>query len=91
LQFSTGSLLDGLSLEERQEIVLLVLNAHTNPAKHPDAHSNWLHNIVDETITSGERLLAVGAAWDYIIKHPLYVSSLVDVSEVSDRPTITEG
>lgn len=50
MQFSTGSLLDGLSVEERQEIILVVLVAHTNPAKHPDYHSNWLHNIVDEVL-----------------------------------------
>jgi AP-1-like factor len=52
-----------------------VLNEHEN--KTPS------HRIV--TIMSGERLLAVGAAWGYIIKHPPYVSSLVDVGEVSDR------
>jgi hypothetical protein len=50
LQSSTGSLLVGLSFEERQEIVLLVLIAQTNPAKHPDYHSNWLHNIADEAL-----------------------------------------
>jgi hypothetical protein len=50
LQFSTGSLLDGLSFEERQEIVLLILIAHTNPVKRPDHHSCWLHNIADEVL-----------------------------------------
>jgi hypothetical protein len=41
------------------------------------------HRIV--TSMNGERLLAVGATWDYIIKHPLYVKGLVDVAQVSDR------
>jgi hypothetical protein len=50
LQFSIGSLLDGLSFEERKEIVLLVSIAHTNPEKHPDYHSSWLHNTADEVL-----------------------------------------
>jgi AP-1-like factor len=37
------------------------------------------------TSMSGERFLAAGAAWDYIIKHPLYVRGLVDVGDVSER------
>ena len=37
------------------------------------------------TSDSGERLLAAGATWDYIIKHPLYARGLVDVGDVSDR------
>jgi len=34
---------------------------------------------------NGERLLAAGAAWDYIIKHPLYLKGMVDVGHVSER------
>ena len=52
-----------------------VLHAHEN--KTPS------HRIV--TSDSGERLLAAGATWDYIIKHPLYARGLVDVGDVSDR------
>ena len=52
-----------------------VLHAHEN--KVPS------HRIV--TSESGERLLAAGATWDYIIKHPLYVRGMVDVGDVSDR------
>lgn len=33
----------------------------------------------------GETLLAAGATWDYIIKHPIYRQGLVDVGAVSDR------
>lgn len=33
----------------------------------------------------GERLLAVGAAWDLIISHHLYSRGLVDVGDVSER------
>jgi hypothetical protein len=52
-----------------------VLHAHEN--KTPS------HRIV--TSESGERLLAAGATWDYIIKHPLYLRGMVDVGDVSDR------
>jgi len=51
-----------------------VLHAHEN--KTPS------HRIV--TSDSGERLLAAGAAWDFIIKHPLYTRGLVDVGDVSE-------
>lgn len=52
-----------------------VLYAHEN--KTPS------HRIV--TSDTGERLLAAGATWDYIIKHPLYARGLVDVGDVSER------
>jgi len=52
-----------------------VLHAHDN--KTPS------HRIV--TSDKGERMLAAGATWDYIIKHPLYVRGMVDVGNVSDR------
>ncbi|KAJ5040359.1 uncharacterized protein L3040_006015 [Drepanopeziza brunnea f. sp. 'multigermtubi'] len=41
------------------------------------------HRIV--TGDNGDRLLAAAAAWDYIIKHPLYARGLVDIGKVSDR------
>ncbi|CAG8971281.1 hypothetical protein HYALB_00001447 [Hymenoscyphus albidus] len=49
------------------------------------AHDNKTpsHRIV--TSETGERLLAAGATWDYIIKHDLYVRGLVDVGDVSER------
>ncbi|RFU27170.1 hypothetical protein B7463_g9165, partial [Scytalidium lignicola] len=45
-----------------------------------DGHDNKMpsHRIVTSEET-GERLLAVGAAWDYMIRHPLYEKGLVDV------------
>ncbi|KAH8589646.1 hypothetical protein B0O99DRAFT_636599 [Bisporella sp. PMI_857] len=51
-----------------------VLHAHEN--KTPS------HRIV--TSENGDRLYAAGAAWDYIIKHPLFERGLVDVGSVSD-------
>ncbi|KAH7316423.1 hypothetical protein B0I35DRAFT_409629 [Stachybotrys elegans] len=52
-----------------------VLQDHSN--KHPS------HRIV--TSDSGERLLAAGAAWDFIISHDLFKRGLVNVGDVSDR------
>jgi hypothetical protein len=53
-----------------------VLHAHEN--KTPS------HRITTSEET-GEKLLAAGAAWDYIIKHPLFQKGMVDVGDVSDR------
>jgi AP-1-like factor len=41
------------------------------------------HRIV--TSDDGERLLAAGAAWEFLIDHPLFKRGLVDVEDVSDR------
>ncbi|WYZ39198.1 hypothetical protein EsH8_III_001112 [Colletotrichum jinshuiense] len=35
--------------------------------------------------SDGERLLAAGATWDFIISHPLFKRGLVDVGDVSER------
>ncbi|TAQ88578.1 hypothetical protein B7494_g3102 [Chlorociboria aeruginascens] len=53
-----------------------VLHAHEN--KVPS------HRIVMSEET-GERLLAAGATWDFIIKHPLYQKGMVDVGVVSEK------
>ncbi|KJZ69604.1 hypothetical protein HIM_10992 [Hirsutella minnesotensis 3608] len=60
-----------------------------NPA---DFYSNVLQNYQNKfpshrVITSddGERLLAAGATWDFIISHDLYKRGLVDVGDVSER------
>lgn len=50
LHYSTGSVLHGLTLQERQEIVLITLLAHANSSKHPDADSEWLLNAADQVL-----------------------------------------
>lgn len=40
------------------------------------------HRIVE---SGGERLLAAGSTWDYIINHDLFKKGLVDVADVSER------
>ncbi|KAM0356071.1 hypothetical protein ACHAPU_000465 [Fusarium lateritium] len=52
-----------------------VLQNHTN--KSPS------HRIV--TSDEGERLLAAGATWDFIISHDLFKKGLVDIADVSER------
>ncbi|KAH7302915.1 basic-leucine zipper transcription factor-like protein [Stachybotrys elegans] len=52
-----------------------VLQGHSN--KHPSQRI--------ATSDSGERLLAAGAAWDYIISHNLFKRGLVHVGDASDR------
>ncbi|KAH6607372.1 hypothetical protein Trco_003685 [Trichoderma cornu-damae] len=52
-----------------------LLQGHNN--KHPS------HRIV--TSDDGHRLLAAGAAWDFILAHPLYRRGLVDVSQVAEH------
>jgi hypothetical protein len=46
-----GSLLDGLSNEERQSIHLITFIAHTNPADHPIFHEQWIDKLVDTVLT----------------------------------------
>ncbi len=49
------------------------------------AHENKTPSHRIMASNAGERLLAAGATWDYIIKHPLYAQGLVDVGDVSER------
>ncbi|XP_044721656.1 bZIP transcription factor domain-containing protein [Hirsutella rhossiliensis] len=58
-----------------QEFYSSVLQGH--PSRSP------AHRVV--TADNGERLLAVGATWDFIISHDLYRRGLVDVGDVSER------
>lgn len=56
-----------------------------------DFYSDLLQNHVNKTPShrivesGGERLLAAGATWDYIISHDLFKKGLVDVADVSER------
>ncbi|KAI5464107.1 hypothetical protein BGZ63DRAFT_421186 [Mariannaea sp. PMI_226] len=65
----------GLVRFNSSEFYSNVLQNHTN--KTPS------HRIV--TADDGERLLAAGATWDFIINHDLFKRGLIDVGDVSDR------
>ena len=45
-----GSLLDGLTPDEREEIFLVVLIAETTPNHHPVYGEHWLTNVVDKVL-----------------------------------------
>lgn len=40
---------------------------------------------IEISATTGERLLATGAAWDFIQQHELYRRGLVDIADVSEK------
>lgn len=48
---AVGSLLEGLTIEERQEIYLVLFIAHTDPTKHPAYSESWLTNVADKVLT----------------------------------------
>jgi AP-1-like transcription factor len=50
-------------------------------SNHPNKTPS--HRIV--TSDDGERLLAAGATWDFIISHEAYKRGMVDVGDVSER------
>jgi hypothetical protein len=51
---SIGSLLDGLTQEERNGIYLMPFITHTDPTKHPAYPEPWLRNVVDRILIYNE-------------------------------------
>ncbi|KAL9591260.1 MAG: hypothetical protein Q9179_007902, partial [Wetmoreana sp. 5 TL-2023] len=51
IRLSIGSLLDGLAADERAQIHLIVLVAHTDPFRHPIYQEPWLQSLSDEVLT----------------------------------------
>ncbi|KAH9861343.1 hypothetical protein J1614_011089 [Plenodomus biglobosus] len=51
LQEAVGSLLHGLTPEERQEIYLMVFLPHSKPEHHPAYGEKWLSELTDEVLT----------------------------------------
>ena len=45
-----GSLIEGLSAEERRNIFLNILIAHTDPMKHPAFSHKWIHTLPDRVL-----------------------------------------
>jgi hypothetical protein len=48
-------------------------------------HDNKTSSHRVAILTSGERCLAAGTAWDFIIGHELYKRGLVDVADICNR------
>ncbi|KAI8938162.1 hypothetical protein NX059_005827 [Plenodomus lindquistii] len=53
LHAAVGSLLQGLTPEERQEIYLMVFLPHSKPEHHPAYSEKWLAELTDEVLTYG--------------------------------------
>ncbi|KAF1814446.1 hypothetical protein P152DRAFT_456702 [Eremomyces bilateralis CBS 781.70] len=53
---TVGSILDGLSHEERSKIYLMVLIAHTDPSDHPAYAETWLHELPDKVLLYSDYL-----------------------------------
>lgn len=48
---AVGSLLHGLTPEERQEIYLVLFIAHRDPTTHPSYSEPWMENVADRVLT----------------------------------------
>ncbi|KAH7064875.1 hypothetical protein B0J12DRAFT_748630 [Macrophomina phaseolina] len=46
-----GSMLDGLTGEERKELYVSVLFADTDPTHHPNWEDPWVHKVIDAAAT----------------------------------------
>lgn len=70
LHYTIGSLFDGLSDNERQEIIFLVLIANTVPRVHYAYEQQWLKQVMDivfeynETLPGYDHLAALEASQD---------------------------
>ncbi|KAF2868160.1 hypothetical protein BDV95DRAFT_463697, partial [Massariosphaeria phaeospora] len=51
LRDAVGSLLEGLTPEERAEIYLMVFIPHSDPSIHPAYTEHWLEELADEILT----------------------------------------
>jgi AP-1-like transcription factor len=69
-------------------------DATTGPMRYnpTDFYSDLLADHANKTPShrisrseAGERLLAAGATWDYIVNHDLFKRGMVDVAEVSEQ------
>lgn len=50
---AVGSLLEGLTAEERSEIYLMVFVPHPDPTVHSAYNEKWLPDLADEVVTYG--------------------------------------
>lgn len=47
---AVGSVLEGLSEEERADIHLILSIAHTDPSQHPAYYESWFHKVADQVL-----------------------------------------
>jgi hypothetical protein len=51
LPATVGSLLEGLTREEREEIYFIIFIPHSEPGMHPSYSEEWLSGLADEVLT----------------------------------------
>lgn len=54
LRPAVGSLLQGLTEEQRNDIYLVILVAHTDPSQHEAWGDEWLHTLPDKIMSSNQ-------------------------------------
>ncbi|KAJ5994593.1 hypothetical protein N7451_010317 [Penicillium sp. IBT 35674x] len=54
LRSTVGTLLDGLSDEERRTIYLIIFIAHSDPSEHPAYDERWLSELPDQVLLYNE-------------------------------------
>ncbi|KAJ5914961.1 hypothetical protein N7504_003844 [Penicillium tannophilum] len=54
LRSTVGTLLDGLSDEERRNIYLIIFIAHSDPSEHPAYDERWLSELPDQVLLYNE-------------------------------------
>jgi len=47
---TVGSMLEGLSADQRNDIQLVIFFAQTDPQNHPIYHERWLKNVADQVV-----------------------------------------
>lgn len=50
LQGAVGSILEGLTATEREDMYLIIFIAHSDPAEHPAYMEPWLHALADKVL-----------------------------------------
>jgi len=63
LHLSAGSILEGLTAEERAQVSLKILIAHTDPTNHSSWESPWLRDVADEVLSYKTPFAGVNATW----------------------------
>jgi hypothetical protein len=63
---SIGSLLEGLTQEERNGIYVMPFITHTDPNRHPVYPEPWLRNVVDRILTYNESERLTKEQFDHI-------------------------
>ncbi|KAF1945270.1 hypothetical protein EJ02DRAFT_339034 [Clathrospora elynae] len=84
---AVGSLLDGLTPEERQEIYLIVFIPHSKPEVHPAYREHWLSGLADEVLIYGYGIDRMQYIRDMEQKRKFDEKSLFDYSYLLDRCT----